>query len=121
MLRLLLASIALIGLCTGSQAQQAIPPTHLAEDICSCMGAINPESDDRTFDLAVRHCLNTAMRAHSGEVIELMRRFPAQDRRYYLLGLLLGSSLDKSCPQYPWVKDRLRPLLNTTADPGPNT
>ncbi len=121
MFRLIPILIMLVGLSTISSAQQAIPPPRLAEDICSCMGSINPASDDRTFDLAVRHCLNTAMRAHSGEVIELMRRFPAQDRRFYLLGLLLGSSLDKSCPQYPWVKDRLRTMPNSAADVGPNT
>lgn len=93
----------------------------MAGDLCNCIGTIDPHSDDHTFDLAVRQCLNAAMKDHMEEVIGLMRRFPAQDRRYYLLGLLLGSSLDRTCPQYPLVKDRLLPMLNASSELPPNT
>ncbi|MBS1941018.1 MAG: hypothetical protein JST38_09095 [Bacteroidetes bacterium] len=120
MLRFNLAIILLLGLGTGIRAQQATPPGHLADAICTCMGTIDPAADNRSFDLAVRHCLNTAMREHSGEVIELMGRFPVQDRRYYILGIVLGSSLDKACPQYPLVRDRLRSLFDPAPD-APNT
>lgn len=101
---------ALLAFALRASAQQTSPPSALADDLCACIGTIDPRSDDPTFDLAVRHCLNASMMQHSREVIEIMRRFPARDRGYYVLGLVLGSSLDKSCPQYPLVKERLRSL-----------
>lgn len=117
----LLLAIAMSVIGTAASGQQATPPSKLADDLCSCMGTIDPSSDDRTFNLAVRHCLNTSMVQHSEEVVEILRRFPAQDRKIYLLGLLLGGSLERSCPQYPLVKDRLRSLVPPPPEPGPNT
>jgi hypothetical protein len=110
-------------LCLGGQAaaQQVAPPSGLANDLCSCIGTIDPHSDDRTFNLAVRHCLNTAMMQNSKEVVELMRKFPAEDRKFYVLGLVLGSSLDRSCAQYPLVKERMRTLLQRPPEASPNT
>lgn len=114
-------AIALLACCTRLCAQQVKPASGLADDLCSCIGQIDPRSDGTAFNLAVRHCLNSSMAAHAGEVVELMRRFPAQDQRFYLLGLVLGSSLDRNCPQYPLVKERLRDLLAAPAETGPNT
>ena len=105
-----------------ASGQQATPPSTLADDLCSCVGTIDPTSSDHLFDLAVRHCLNKSMTQHSGEVIEIMRRFPGQDGKFFLLGLLLGGALDRSCPQYPAVKDRLRTLLQpVSGTTTPNT
>ncbi|MBS1570108.1 MAG: hypothetical protein JST45_11830 [Bacteroidetes bacterium] len=120
MLRFNLAIILSLYWGAGIHAQQATPPGQLADALCNCLGSIDPAADNRSFDLAVRQCLNTTMREHSGEVIELMRRFPVQDRRYYILGLVLGSSLDKACPQYPLIRDRLRSTVDATTD-APNT
>lgn len=105
--------IALFGSLSIASAQHVAPPSNLAEELCTCMGGINPDSNDRNFDLAVRQCLNAAVSQHSGEVIELLRRYPGQDRKFFMLGLVLGSALDRSCPQYPLVKDRLRLMLNS--------
>ncbi|MEO5584101.1 MAG: hypothetical protein ABIQ75_01480 [Flavobacteriales bacterium] len=102
--------IAFTGVVLSVPGQRVVPPSHLAKDLCSCMGEIDPSSDDRSFDLAVRHCLNAAVMQHSGEVLEILHRFPDQDQRVYLLGLLLGGALDRSCPQYPLIKERLREL-----------
>ena len=102
--------IAFTGVVLSVSGQRVVPPSHLAKDLCSCMGEIDPSSDDRSFDLAVRRCLNAAVMQHSGEVLEILHRFPDQDQRVYLLGLLLGGTLDRSCPQYPLIKERLREL-----------
>ena len=117
-LLLLLALTASVGKVS---AQYVDPPSRMADDLCACMGTIDPTSDVRTFDLAVRHCLNSTIVQHSGEVIELMRRFPAQDRKFYLLGYLIGGSLDRSCPQYPLVKDRLRLMFHRDPETGAST
>ncbi len=105
--------LAVYGSFSILSAQHVVPPSTLADELCSCMGAINPAGSDHNFDLAVRHCLNTAVNQHSGEVIELLRLYPEQDRKFFLLGLVLGSALDRSCPQYPLIKDRLRLMLNS--------
>lgn len=115
----LLLAFVLTGMVLSASGQQVLPPSHLAKDLCSCMGDIDPTSDDRSFDLAVRHCLNTAVMQHSGEVLEILHRFPDQDQRIYLLGLLLGGALDRSCPQYPLIKERLRELGLKDAGPAP--
>lgn len=112
---------AFTGVVLSVSGQRVLPPSHLANDLCSCMGDINPASDDRSFDLAVRHCLNTALMQHSGEVIEILHRFPDQDQRIYLLGLLLGGALDRSCPQYPLIKERLLELGSKDPRPRPST
>lgn len=90
--------------------QRARPAVDLAQELCSCMGDIDPLIAPRSFDLAVRQCVNTAVLQHSGEVLEILHRFPEQDQRIYLLGLLLGGALDRSCPRYPLIKKRLRDL-----------
>lgn len=113
--------IALLAPFAPARAQQASPPARLAEDLCSCIGAIDPASADATLDLAVRHCLSTAMMAHSREVMQIMLRFPMQERKYFLLGMVLGSSLDRACPQYPMVRERLRGLLPAASEQVPNT
>ncbi|MCC6841149.1 MAG: hypothetical protein IT230_13410 [Flavobacteriales bacterium] len=120
MCRLFLTTVLLLGFSAASRAQQAVPPAHLADALCSCMGSIDPQSDDRSFDLAVRHCLSTAMMTHSGEVIELMRRYPSQDRQLYLLGLLLGGALDRSCPDYPLIRERLLPRFSSEKRASPS-
>lgn len=114
-------TIVLAGAMLSVSGQQAIPTSHLANDLCACMGDIDPHSDNRSFDLAVRHCLNTAVMQHSGEVLEILHRFPDQNQRIYLLGLLLGGALDRSCPQYPLIKERLRELGLKDARSGANT
>lgn len=119
--RYLILFLAVFGSFTILSAQHVVPPSDLAEELCSCMGEINPEGTDRNFDLAVRHCLNTAVTQHSGEVIELLRRYPEQDRKFFMLGLVLGSALDRSCPQYPLIKDRLRLMLNSENRKIPST
>lgn len=118
---ILLLFLALLCLPSSVSAQHAVPPSSLASDLCSCMGAIDPASTDHNFDLAVRLCLNTAMAKHSGELIEQLHRYPGQDRKIYLLGLVLGSALDRSCPQYPLVKDRLRLMLAPDTPSPPRT
>ncbi len=118
--RLVLAFV-LTGVVLSASGQRAVPPSHLANDLCSCMGEINPSSDDRSFDLAVRHCLNTAVMQHSGDVLEILHRFPDQDQRIYFLGLLLGGALDRRCPQYPLIKERLRELGLKHARTGAST
>lgn len=112
---------ALLYLTASVSAQHVVPPSSLANDLCSCLGAIDPSTNDHNFDLAVRQCLNTTMAKHSSELIELLRRYPAQDRKLYLLGLVLGSALDRSCPQYPLVKDRLRLMLVLDTPTAPRT
>jgi|GEM_PF-1952657 len=102
-------------------AQHAVPPSYLAEELCACLGQVDPASNDRSFDLAVRLCLNTAVTKRSAEVTDLLRRYPVQDRRFFLLGLVLGSALDRSCPQYPLVKDRLRFMLQAENQDDPST
>lgn len=119
-LRLVLV-LTFTGVVLCVSGQRAVPPSHLANDLCSCMGDIDPSSDDRSFDLAVRHCLNTAVMQHSGEVLEILHRFPDQDQRIYLLGLLLGGALDRSCPQYPLIKERLHELGLKDARTGAST
>lgn len=109
------------GAVLSVSGQRAHPPSHLANALCSCMGDINPTSDDRTFDLAVRHCLNTALMRHSGEVVEILHRFPDPGQRVYLLGRLLGGALDRSCPQYPLIKERLLELGPKDAPTGTST
>lgn len=108
---------------TAAQAQHAQPPSTLASELCSCMGTISMDDDDRSFDLAVRNCLNTVIPRHSREVVELLQQHPGQERRLYLLGLVLGHTLDRTCPQYPLVKERLRFLQEGAADTStsPNT
>lgn len=115
--------LVLAGFCTLAplSAQHAVPPSFLAEDLCACLGRVDPESNNRTFELAVRHCLNAAVTGRSEEMTELLGRHPAQDRRFFLLGLVLGSALDRSCPEYPLVKDRLRLMLHAEARPVPST
>lgn len=115
---LILATLLL--LAGAVRAQHAQPPSAMADDLCECLGTINGSENDRNFDLAVRHCLNTMVVKHSHEVIGLLQRYPMQDRRFYLLGLLLGSALDRTCPQYPLIKDRLQ-LLQEEHPPTPPT
>ncbi len=119
--RYLLLFLTTFGTCSILSAQHVVPPSTLAEELCSCMGEINADSNDRNFDLALRHCLNTAVIQHSGEVIELLRRYPEQDRKFFMLGLVLGGALDRSCPQYPLVKDRLRLMLDPANRKLPST
>ena len=102
-------------------AQHAEPPSTMANDLCSCLGTISPKPDDRQFDRDVRLCLNTVVASHSREVVELLRQYPAEDRKMYLLGLLLGHALDRTCPQYPLVKERLRHLLQPAPKAIPST
>ncbi|MBK6892767.1 MAG: hypothetical protein IPH00_06435 [Flavobacteriales bacterium] len=54
-------------------------------------------------------------------MLEILHRFPDQDQRIYLLGLLLGGALDRSCPQYPLIKERLRELGLKEARTGAST
>lgn len=91
-------------------AQRTGPPGRLAEDLCGCMGNIDLKSDDRTFDLEVKHCLNEAVVDHPEEALSLLHRFPDERQKAYLLGLLIGGTLERSCSQYPAVKERLRSL-----------
>lgn len=117
----LVLAFVFTGMALCASGQRAVPPSHLANDLCSCMGEIKPSSDDRSFDLAVRHCLNNAVMQHSGEVLDILHRFPDQNQRVYLLGLLLGGALDRSCPQYPLIKERLRELGSKDTRTGPST
>jgi hypothetical protein len=80
------------------------------------MGKIDLKSDDRTFGLAVKHCLNEAVVKHPEEALALLHRFPDERQKAYLLGLLIGGTLERSCSQYPAVKERLR-SLNAPAPP----
>ncbi len=91
-------------------AQHAAPPSRLADDLCQCLGKLDPEAADAEFDPAVRACLNASVTDHPGEVIDLLRRYPTLDRKFYLLGLVLGSALDRSCPEYLQLKERLHQL-----------
>lgn len=107
-----LVFIALFGsVALAARAQYAAPPSDLATDLCTCMGSIDAGASDHEFDLAVRNCLNTVFDRHSHEVLWLLQRYPDQGRKMYLLGQLLGGELDRTCGQYPLVKDRLRLLL----------
>ena len=108
--------LALLIFNARASGQRATPPSTLADDLCSCVGTIDPASSDQLFDLSIRHCLNRSMTRHSGEVIEIMRRFPGKDGKFFLLGLLLGGALDRTCPQYPAVKERLRTLIEPAPD-----
>ena len=85
------------------------------------MGSIDLASDDRTFDIAVKHCLNEAVVKHPEEVLSLLHRYPDERQKAYLLGLLIGGTLDRSCSQYPAVKERLRSLSTPVPRSRPST
>ena len=119
--RCLLVLIALFGHAWAATAQYGKGPLSLADDLCACIGSIDPGANDNDFKLAVRHCLNTTIMGHPHEVIGLLSRYPAMDRNVYLLGLLLGETLDRTCPQYPLLKGRLRTLQLSGAASNPST
>lgn len=121
MMRLLIVLCTFWLLATETLAQHAEPPSALAGELCDCIGTIDVSGDERTFDLAVRHCLNTVVMKHSHEVIELWQQHPAQDRKFYMLGLLLGNALDRTCPQYPLIKERLQHLSMAPSSTPPST
>lgn len=102
-------------------AQQVTPWSHMATELCDCLGSIDANTTDRDMDLALRLCLSTTLSRHSGEVVRLMHRYPAQDRQYYLLGLVLGGALDRTCPRYALIKERLHPKHTTAVRPIPST
>ncbi len=108
--KLIIGLVTAVLLAHAAQAQHATPPARLADDLCQCLGKLDPEAADAYFDPAVRACLNAAVAEHPNEVFELLRRYPALDRKFYLLGLVLGSALDRSCPEYPQLKERLHQL-----------
>lgn len=93
----------------------------MADELCDCLEQISMQGSDRDMDLAVRLCLNNALAGHSGEVVELLRRYPAQDRQFYLLGQLLGGTLDRTCPRYAVIKERLFPKLTSDVRNVPST
>ena len=85
------------------------------------MGNIDLKSDDSTFDLAVKHCFNEAVVKHPEEALALLHRFPDEQRKAYLLGLLLGGTLERTCSQFPAVKERLRSLNEPDPPEKPRT
>ena len=85
------------------------------------MGDIDLKSDDRTFDLAVKHCLNEAVMKHPEEALALLHRFPDERQKAYLLGLLIGGTLERTCSQFPAVKERLRSLNGPVPTQKPST
>lgn len=113
---LLLFTVAL-----RAAAQQSAPLAHLAADLCTCISAMDQTGDARAFDLGVRHCLINGMHEHAEEVIPLLSRYPAQDRGYYLLGLLLGHALDNKCPKYQMMKEMRLIKLMPPSEGTPNT
>jgi hypothetical protein len=116
-----LAALALVCACSAAYGQRVDSPSHLTDDLCGCMGSIDLSSDDRTFDLAVKHCLNKAVVEHPGEVLSLLHRYPDERQKAYLLGLLIGGTLDRTCSQYPAVKERLRSLSAPLPPSRPST
>lgn len=116
-----LITLALLATAHQVSAQRLSPPAPMTDELCSCLGTISGHSTDRELDLAVRLCLNTALSKHAGEVIELLRRYPGQDRPYYLLGLLLGGALERTCPQYPLIKERMLPHFEFEGRAVPST
>lgn len=121
LLRSVLTLIILLALAPAGHAQHAQPPSTMPMELCECIGSIDLSGSDRDLDLAVRHCLNMVMAKHSREVVGLLQRYPGRDRAFFLLGQLLGSSLDRTCPQYLVIKDRLHLLVTDQPATLPST
>lgn len=117
----LLLTLSLTVASSAALAQRTGTTGQLADDLCGCMGNIDLKSDDRTFDLAVKHCLNEAVVKHPEEALSLLHRFPDEQQKAYLLGLLIGGTLERSCSQYPAVKERLRSLNAPVPPEKPST
>ncbi|MEO8733110.1 MAG: hypothetical protein ABI373_02140 [Flavobacteriales bacterium] len=117
----LFLALSFVVASSAAFAQRTGPSGQLADDLCGCMGNIDLKSDDRTFDLAVKHCLNEAVVKHPEEALALLYRYPDERQKAYLLGLLIGGTLERSCSQYPAVKERLRSLNTPVTQQKPST
>lgn len=114
--------LALLMVATGSPAKgQRTSTSTLASELCACIGAIDPGTDGRMLELETRACLNRAIKHHPQEVVALLGRYPAPDRTLFALGLVVGSVLDRECPDHPLIKARLRLLLPQQDTSPPNT
>ena len=115
--------ISLISLLTGTAAccKRVAVPALLADDLCGCMGQIDVNSNDRIFGEAVKHCMNEAVTKHPEEVISLMQGYRDQRQRAYLLGVLIGGITDRTCWEYPAVKERQRSLNGQCMVPSTRT
>lgn len=72
------------------------------------MSAIPAQSEDALFTARVRQCLENAVVHHPSEVLDLLERYPEQRNKAYVLGLILGSTLEGRCAGFDLVKARLQ-------------
>lgn len=101
-----------LGLAVSAAGQVARTSARpgLQEELCTCMSAIPPDSDDRYFESQVRTCLENGVLHHPGEVLDLLDRYPDRGNRAYLLGLVLGGTLEGRCAGFNVVKARLQQM-----------
>lgn len=109
-LRHILSAALVLGLCQGLCAEPRSLRPSMADDLCRCLGAIERSTADPDLEQAVRRCLNNTITKHPEELVELIHQYPRQGRPFFRLGLILGGTLERSCPEYPLLKDRLQLL-----------